>query len=170
MSQVHLSAGSPCVSRVSRSPPELLLYQSSAPLRTDDPALAAWKALTHHLTPQVSSLPCKWKTLCALNPARACVPDFTTVLLPRVAHLPNAHSPLGRGTPPKAPVCTDSQLPCRKSRQNRVGPCLGKCQKMKDKDYDQHAVRFSELVLEFIFRSVWYTFSLIYFLRILFIS
>ena len=91
MSRVHLSASSPCVSRVPRSLPELLLYQSSAPLRTDDPALAAWKALTHHLTPQVSSLPCKWKTLCALNPARACVPDFTTaVLLPRVAHLPNA--------------------------------------------------------------------------------
>ena len=170
MSQVHLSASSPCVSRVPRSLPELLLYQSSAPLRTGDPALAAWKALTHHLTPQVSSLPCKWKTLCALNPARACVPDFTTVLLPRVAHLPNAHSPLGRGTPPKAPVCTDSQLPCRKSRQNRVGPWLEKCQKMKDKDYDHHAVRFSEWVLEFIFRSIWCTFSLIYFLRILFIS
>ena len=113
MSQVHLSANSPCVSRVPRSLPELLLYQTSAPLRTGDPALAAWKALTHHLTPQVSSLPCKWKTLCALNPARACVPDFTTaVLLPRVAHLPKTHSPLGRGTPPKAPVCTDSQLPC----------------------------------------------------------
>ena len=169
MSQVHLSASSPCVSRVPRSLPELLLYQSSAPLRTGDPALAAWKALTHHLTPQVSSLmPCKWKTLCAR--ARACVPDFTTVLLPRVAHLPNAHSPLGRGTPPKAPVCTDSQLPCRKSRQNRVGPWLEKCQKMKDKDYDHHDVYFSEWVLEFISRSIWCTFPLIYFLRILFIS
>ena len=61
-------------------------------------------------------------------------------------------------------------MPCRKSRQNRVGPWLEKCQKMKDKDYDQHAVRFSEWVLEFIFRSIWCTFSLIYFLRILFIS
>ena len=125
LSQVHLSASSPCVSRVPRSLPELLLYQSSAPLRTGDPALAAWKALTHHLTPQVSSLPCKWKTLCALNPARACVPDFTTVLLPRVAHLPNPHSPLGRGTPPKAPVCTDSQLPCHAANPAKTESDLG---------------------------------------------
>ena len=126
-----------CEAKVEPSPPQrkLPVCEPSAPFSSWTPPVseqcsaANRRSCTSGLEssdpPSNSSSPCKWKTLCALNPARACVPDFTTVLLPRVAHLPKTHSPLGRGTPPKAPVCTDSQLPCHAANPAKTESDLG---------------------------------------------
>ena len=104
-------------------------HQSSAPCETGHcRPLLPWKALArHHLPLNVSK--CWAQCVCVFSHQQKQL--VVNPISPLWVVTPESSAsaqhtdptPVGRGgTPPRVPVCTDSQLPCRKSRQNKARP------------------------------------------------